>query len=115
MSEKNRFASWRWCAQYGVILGYFATTGLGQHTTHDEQDDEGQGRSTSRFPDEPIPLKLEGFPQRPKPILELGAPFLGTGTLDSGFEVPGGAVWQPAFLLYGTYRTALQTFDDGEN
>ena len=41
------------------------------------------------------------------PILELGEPFLGTGPLDPGFEMPGGSVWQPSLLLYGTYRTAL--------
>jgi hypothetical protein len=90
--------------------------GHGEHAEPPQQEhaDDGDGHeSASRFPDEPIPLKLEGFPQRPKPILELGAPFLGTGPLDPGIEMPGGATWQPSLLVYGTYRTAVQTFDDG--
>ena len=114
ISQKRNPRSWSHCAQVGLALGCLTTAGLAQDETHGEQDQTHQDQSTSRFPDEPIPLKLEGFPQRPKPILELGAPFLGTGTLDPGFEMPGGAVWQPAFLVYGTYRTALQTFDDGD-
>ena len=110
--EARRFSyrydprTWTRCAQFGLALGCLTPAAIAQVQTHEEP-------SASRFPDEPIPLKLEGFPQRPKPILELGAPFLGTGTLDPGFEMPGGAVWQPAFLVYGTYRSAIQTFDDG--
>jgi hypothetical protein len=49
--------------------------------------------------------------KRPHPILELGDGFLEPGPLQSGFELPGGAVWQPSLVVYGTYRTALQTFD----
>jgi hypothetical protein len=73
------------------------------------------GEDPARLTDERIPLAVEGFPKRPRPLLELGAPFLGTGTLKPGFELPTGAVWQPSLLLFGTYRTALQSFQvDGD-
>jgi hypothetical protein len=68
----------------------------------------------SQFSDEPLPLVLEGFPQRPDPLLELGEDFLGTGTLKPGVGLPTGAVWHPSLLLFGTFRSALQTFDGGE-
>lgn len=54
---------------------------------------------------------LETAPERR--YLFGGNPFLGTGDIDEGFELPTGAVWQPVFVLYGQARTALQTFDDG--
>lgn len=68
---------------------------------------------SSRLLAEPLPLQLDGFPKRPKPLLELGEPFLGTGTLDSGFRLPTGAVWQPSFLVFGSLRAAVQSFDRG--
>ena len=40
-------------------------------------------------------------------------PFLGSGAIDPGFELPTGAVWQPVVVIYGTYRTALQTYSNG--
>jgi len=101
----------------------------GEEGGHDEADresdshnDEGHeaehssgghhgGKHSSRLTDEKIPLQTEGFPQRPKPILELGEPFLGTGTLRPGFTLPTGAVWQPSLLAFGTFRTAVQTFE----
>ena len=58
---------------------------------HGEDENGGQGHGgdhSSRLSDENIPLQIEGFPQRPKPIIELGEPFLGTGTLDPGFRLP---------------------------
>jgi len=42
-----------------------------------------------------------------------GNPFLATGPLAEGFEIPTGAVWQPVFIIYGEARTVLQTFDNG--
>ncbi|MCP4406590.1 MAG: hypothetical protein GY807_02290 [Gammaproteobacteria bacterium] len=71
------------------------------------------GGGESRLSDEPIPLQIEAIPERPAPILNLGASFLETGTLSRGIELPTGAVWQPSLLLFGTLRSALQTFDDG--
>ncbi len=74
--------------------------------------DGENGESHSRLSDVPRPLAT--IPSRPRPILELGDHFLGTGTLSQGFRAPGGAVWQPAFMLFGTYRTALQTVKVGD-
>ncbi len=74
----------------------------------------GAAESSSRFSDEPIPLQIEGFPERPAPLIELGQnPFLGKGYIDPGFVTPTGAVWQPVFIAYGTLRSAVQTFDGG--
>lgn len=73
----------------------------------------GADQDRSRFSDEPAPLQIEGFPERPKPLLELGDKFLGPGKLQKGFELPTGAVWHPSLWVYGNYRSAIQTFDDG--
>ena len=67
--------------------------------------------SGSRLSDQPIPL--DKTLERPAPLLELGDPFLGPGNLQKGFVLPGGAVWQPSLVLFGDYRTAVQTFSDG--
>lgn len=66
-----------------------------------------------RFSDQPAPLQLEGFPERPPLLLELGDKFLGKGNIQRGFTMPGGAVWSPNFWVYGTSRSAVQTFDPG--
>ncbi|MFQ5568276.1 MAG: hypothetical protein ACE5G0_01290 [Rhodothermales bacterium] len=75
---------------------------------HEEGEEE---HSESRFSDEPIPLA--DIPKRPRPLIELGEPFLGTGTLSQGIRLPTGAVWQPAFLAFGTLRSAAQGIDNG--
>ena len=76
-------------------------------------DKKHKGKHDSRITDKYIPLQLKNFPQRPKPLLEIGQKFLGTGTLNQGIKLPTGAVWQPYFIAFGTYRTGLQTFDNG--
>ncbi len=68
---------------------------------------------SSALSDEYIPLQLEGFPERPKYLLELGNPYLGTGRIKPGIQLPTGAVWQPSLIVFGTLRTAVQSFDDG--
>jgi len=73
----------------------------------------GLEEESSRITDEVIPLALEDFPQRPAPLLELGNPFLNTGPISEGFEIPTGAVWQPSFMAWGTYRSAFQSFYNG--
>lgn len=78
----------------------------------------GAGRQTgepgaSRIADHYVPLQLDGFPRRPKPLLELGPPFLGTGRIGRGFTLPGGAVWTPSFLMFGTLRSGVGVLDDG--
>jgi len=66
-----------------------------------------------RFSDQPAPLALEGFPERPALLLELGDKFLSTGNLQRGFTLPTGAAWAPSFWVFGTFRSAIQTFDNG--
>lgn len=65
--------------------------------------------------DEYVPFKSLGdIPRRPELLLEIGDPFLDTGQLDEGFEVPIiGAVWQPRLWAYMIGRSTLQTFDNG--
>src|SRR5438445_9764042 len=77
---------------------------------------KGPGADTDdkvRFSDKPAPLQLEGFPERPRLLLELGDKFLSTGNLHRGFTLPTGANWTPNLWVYGTLRSAVQTFDDG--
>ena len=71
------------------------------------------GHDESRITDRYVPLQLENFPRRPKPLLELGPPFLGTGRIGRGFTLPGGAVWTPSFQAFGTFRSGLVAVDDG--
>ena len=68
---------------------------------------------TARFSDKPAPLALEGFPERPPPLIELGDKFLGTGNLQKGITLPTGEVISPDFWVFGTLRSAVQTFDTG--
>jgi hypothetical protein len=70
-----------------------------------------QADEESRFSDECIPLA--DIPNRPRPIIELGAPFLGTGVLSDGINMPGGAVWQPALMAFATWRNAVQGVSTG--
>lgn len=83
-------------------------SGTPAEPAQDPQEDD------SRITDEYIPLFIEGFPQRPKPLIEIGQPFLGTGNIGDGFTIPGGAVWTPSFVAFGTYRGGVSVVDDGE-
>ena len=80
-------------------------------TDHGEVDHDGH--AGSELSDEYIPLQLSTFPNRPKPLLEFGPPFLGTGRIGRGFTMPGGAVWRPSFILFGALRSGVSTIDDG--
>ena len=74
----------------------------------------GQRRDVSRLSDEYIPFQsVKEIPPRLKLLFELGNPFLEIGNLTPGMNMPGGAVWQPRLWVFGTYRTALQSFDPG--
>ncbi len=42
-------------------------------------------------------------------------PFLGLGAITPGVETPTGAIWQPSLIIFGEFRSAVQTFNDGEN
>jgi len=68
---------------------------------------------SNRFSDEALPLQYDDVPPRPQPLLELGTPFMHPGPIGGGFEIPTGAVWQPNFLVYGTYRTGFVGVDHG--
>ncbi len=111
MSKRRaRCSRWRCLVACGLALGLWWMGGSTTAWAQDEHEDEA-GHSDSRFSDEPIPLA--DLPDRPKPLIELGEPFLGTGTLSRGIRLPTGAVWQPAFLAFGTLRSAAQGIDNG--
>jgi hypothetical protein len=78
---------------------------------HDDGHGDGHGESDSRFSDEPIPLA--DIPDRPPPLIEIGPDFLGTGNISQGFTIPTGAVWTPAFMVFGRMRTAVQGIEAG--
>ena len=61
-------------------------------------------------------LDDEHLPPRAKPLIELGPKFLATGNIAKGFTLPTGAVWTPSLWVYGTYSSAVQTYDrsDGQ-
>jgi hypothetical protein len=65
------------------------------------------------FSDQPAPMDLAGSPERPPPLLEFGDRFLGTGNLQKGITLPTGEVISPNFWVFGTLRSAVQTFDTG--
>ena len=75
----------------------------------------GDKIEVERLSDKPVPFKsIDQIPGRPALILEVGDPFLDTGKLHEGFEVPIlGAVWQPRLWTYFIYRTTVQSFDNG--
>ncbi|MCA9319842.1 MAG: hypothetical protein KDB53_03860 [Planctomycetes bacterium] len=73
-----------------------------------------QAESKARLSDQAIGLQVDAVPTRPAPILELGDPFLGRGPISEGFAGPGGSRWNPTFQLFGTFRTAAQIFDAGD-
>ena len=75
----------------------------------------GQKVDVETLKDEVVKFKSVGdIPFRPELLLELGDPFLDTGKLDAGFEVPIiGAIWQPRLWSYFINRTTVQTFDNG--
>ena len=66
----------------------------------------------SYLSNEPIPLRLDDFPERPA-ALEIGDPFLGGGEIRRAYTLPTGAVWSPSLMFYGVLRSAAQTKDDG--
>ncbi|MEO6034590.1 MAG: hypothetical protein ABIQ35_04985 [Verrucomicrobiota bacterium] len=90
-----------------VFLAVFAGASLMAHAA--------EGEDKSRFSDQPAPLDLSTFPERPAPLLEIGDKFLGKGNLQRGFTLPTGAVWSPNLWVFGTFRSAIQTFDRGSS
>jgi hypothetical protein len=119
----------RLMARASVVVGIVAaTTLIGVAPSQGEEKKEkgfslfplyplGEISHESRFSDEPSPFLSDGedgIPPRPGLLLELGDKFLSEGKLSPGFELPTGAVWQPRLGVFGTLRTAVQTFDQGD-
>ncbi len=69
----------------------------------------GETTGVPRLSDKPIPYQV--VPERPALPIELGCDFLGKGNLPRGVELPTGAVWTPCFWVFGTLRTAFQTYE----
>jgi len=68
------------------------------------------------LPDTPLPYLGDGdLPERTPPIIELGPHFLGRGPIDEGFELPTGAVWQPALWVFGDFRTGINVIKDKDS
>ena len=59
-------------------------------------------------------IGIQPIPSRPPLLIEWNELFLGPGTLAQGIETPTGAIWRPAFWVFGEYRGALQYFDRGD-
>jgi len=76
-----------------------------------------ESHSKSRLSNKPVPLLKEHvqLPERNPPIVEWNLPFLGPGNIISGFKTPTGAVWQPAFWVFGDFQTSAGAFNDGVN
>ena len=108
--QARRTGGMAFCLALILVLAGGVNAAWAQHEEQ-EKHEEGDEHSESRFSDEPIPLAE--IPKRPRPILELGEPFLGTGTLAQGIKLPTGAVWQPALMAFGTIRSAVQGIDAG--
>jgi hypothetical protein len=89
--------------------------GEDDHGNHEEDHGDGHGGHGSRIPkDAGRGYDPDDIPDRPERLTLFGDPFLSTGNLEQGFEVPGGAVWRPRLHFFGTYRTAVQAFNNGD-
>ena len=72
----------------------------------------GQRRPVSRLSDEYIPFRsVAEIPPRLKLLFELGNPFLEIGNLTPGFNMPGGAVWQPRLWVFGSTPWEICAFN----
>ncbi len=60
-----------------------------------------------------IAIGLQPIPPRPPLLVEWNELFLGTGFLAQGIETHTGAIWRPAFWVFGEARTGFQYFDRG--
>ena len=89
-----------------MLAGFWITALLLFHVSSVAQEHDPY-----RLSDIPTPLQIEADPPRPMMLFRLGESFQHTGQLQDGIAIPTGAVWHPALWVYGTYRTAMQTFD----
>jgi len=80
--------------------------------TQEKPEEQEKPTSKSRLSDEPLPLQIDDVPSRAFSI-EVGDGFLENSDISRGFKLPTGAVWNPRIQVYGTARTAVQTYNDG--
>ena len=76
----------------------------------------GESTGNSRLSDKPtkfFDVTNEGVPERHPLLFEIGDPFLHQGNLNPGFELGTGWVVQPRLWIFGTLRSAVQSFDNG--
>ncbi len=66
-----------------------------------------------RLPDEVVQYPVDPV-ERLQPLLEVGDPFLGKGPISPGIKTPTGQLLQPWFLLFGTFRSAFQSFESDD-
>lgn len=104
----------------GVCLpAIFAAGALGQTTqpvmatTQPTTAPTKMEESKSRLSDVSVPyLDTKSFPPRPKPIIEIGNPFFGSGNITHVMKLPTGEVLTPTFIVFGTYRSAFQGYEN---
>ncbi len=94
-----------------ILITLAVAHGALAQEAHTEHTDKHELKTT--FSDQPAPMRLDDVPDRPRPILELGDPFLGVGPISPGIETPTGAVLQPSLLVFGQHRSAFQSFNNG--
>lgn len=66
-----------------------------------------------RLTDEVVQYPVDPV-ERLQPLLEIGDPFLGNGPISPGIKTPTGQMLQPWFLLFGTFRSAFQSFESDD-
>lgn len=103
------------CSQIALVLVLLLVSTVPVRASEGKWYILGEKVEVEALKEEYVPFKTTGdIPARPPLSIELGDPFLDTGNLSPGFEVPIlGAVWQPRLWVYSILRTALQSFDNG--
>ena len=111
MRKNNQRQFWPLGGVIGVVVAVGMTLGGSMPAWSDGFSLYPLGETTGvpRLSDEPVPYAL--VPERPPLLVELGCKFLGPGKLPDPIELPTGAVWTPCFWVFGTYRTAFQTYE----
>lgn len=108
MSKHNGTGSW--IIALWIVGGFLAAVHVSGTAYGASYTIGPDGKKSSRISDESVPVvDTSSFPKRPR-RLEIGPPFIGSGPLPLGIELPGGLVVNPSLLIYGSYRTAIQTY-----
>ncbi len=116
-TKKSKRRSCTRAAAWAMVAGLLVALALpGAAAASDDSKDKSQQSDDghwSRIPEGAgLGYNPNNVPGRPKRLNIFGDPFLGTGHLQEGFKLPGGAIVQPSLYVYGTYRTALQSFKE---